>query len=246
MENFGDRLSVNDIWRVVLFIKTIPNGTLRKDYVPQPSDYIVWQPSKELLAWTKTRQKLADNVAFSKRQASDPFVQEALRVMPGLSPGDSFLINDGKTRLSLPDAAAGIKAIYEDLLNRAWDEARARGEQVARRVAEGDSAHRAGAAMRRAPRPPIGLVVFAGARAARGARSRMTSPRRTQSRWVMADWMMDMFFVFSGPRARRVPRGLEVGCASTSSTRTRRSRSTSQEEDYYTPEWALSEEEWQE
>ena len=67
MENFGERLSVDDIWRVVLFIKTIPNGTLRKDYVPQPSDYIVWQPSKELLAWTKTRQKLADNVAFSKR-----------------------------------------------------------------------------------------------------------------------------------------------------------------------------------
>ncbi len=130
MENFGDRLSVNDIWRVVLFIKTIPNGTLREDYVPQPSDYIVWQPSKELLAWTKTRQKLADNVSFSKRQASDPFVQEALHVMPGLSTGDSFLINDGKTRLSLRDAAAGIKVIYEDLLNRAWDEARARGAKL--------------------------------------------------------------------------------------------------------------------
>ena len=34
MENFGDRLSVNDIWRVVLFIKTIPNGTL--DAQPRP------------------------------------------------------------------------------------------------------------------------------------------------------------------------------------------------------------------
>ena len=130
MENFGDRLSVDDIWRVVLFIKTIPNHTLREDYVPQPSDYIVWQPSKELLAWTKTRQTLADNVAFSKRQTSNPFIQEALRVIPGLSPGDSFLINDGKTRLSLLDAAAGIKVIYEDLLNRAWDEARARGAKL--------------------------------------------------------------------------------------------------------------------
>ena len=54
---------------------------------PQPSDYIVWQPSKELLAWMKTRQKLADNVAFSKRQASDPFVQEAMRVYPGALAG---------------------------------------------------------------------------------------------------------------------------------------------------------------
>ena len=31
MENFGDRLSVDDIWRVVLFIKTIPNHTLEHE-----------------------------------------------------------------------------------------------------------------------------------------------------------------------------------------------------------------------
>ena len=130
MENFGDRLSVNDIWRVVLFVKTIPNDTLRKNYVPQPSDYIAWQPSDELLAWVKSRQKLEDNIGFQKAQVTDPYMQEAMRVMPGLSTGDSFLINDGKTRLSLRDAAAGIKAIYEDLLNRAWDEARARGNKL--------------------------------------------------------------------------------------------------------------------
>ena len=59
MENFGDRLCVDDIWRVVLFVKTIPNHTLRKNVVPEPKDYIVWQPSKELLAWLKSRQKLA-------------------------------------------------------------------------------------------------------------------------------------------------------------------------------------------
>ena len=28
MENFGTRLSVEDIWRVVLFLRTIHNGTL--------------------------------------------------------------------------------------------------------------------------------------------------------------------------------------------------------------------------
>jgi hypothetical protein len=130
MENFGDRLSVNDIWRVVLFVKTIPNNTLRKNYVPQPSDYITWQPSKELLAWVKSRQKLEKNVGFEKTPVTDPYMQEAMRVMPGLSTGDSFLINDGKTPLSLKDAAAGIKAIYEDLLNKAWDEARARGSKL--------------------------------------------------------------------------------------------------------------------
>ena len=59
MEKFGERMSVDDIWRVVLFVKTIPNGTLRKNVVPEPKDYIVWQPSKELVAWLKSRQKFA-------------------------------------------------------------------------------------------------------------------------------------------------------------------------------------------
>jgi cbb3-type cytochrome oxidase cytochrome c subunit/mono/diheme cytochrome c family protein len=130
MENFGDRLSVDDIWRVVMFVKTIPNHTLKKNVVPQPKDYIVWQPSKELLAWLKTRQKLTGNASFSKEEVTDPFMQEAMSVMPGLAPGDKFFLNDGKTPLSLEDAAAGIKAIYQDLLGRAWAEAQARGDKL--------------------------------------------------------------------------------------------------------------------
>jgi cytochrome c oxidase cbb3-type subunit 2 len=130
MENFGDRLSVNDIWRVVMFVKTIPNHTLKKNVVPEPKDYIVWQPSKELIAWLKTRQKLTGNGSFDKKAVTDPFMQEAMRVMPGLAPGDKFLLNDGKTPLSLDDAAAGIKAIYQQLLDKAWNEAKARGDKL--------------------------------------------------------------------------------------------------------------------
>ncbi len=130
MENFGDRLSVDDIWRVVMFVKTIPNHTLRKNVVPQPKDYIVWQPSKELIAWLKGRQKLTGNASFSKEEVTDPFMQEAMSVMPGLAPGDKFFLNDGKTPLSLEDAAAGIKAIYQDLLDRGWAEAQARGDKL--------------------------------------------------------------------------------------------------------------------
>jgi hypothetical protein len=130
MENFGDRLSVNDIWRVVLFLKTIPNHTLDKNVVPKPRDYIVWQPSKELLAWLKSKQKPTDNASFSKKAVFDPFLQEAMRVFPGLAPGDKMLLNDGKTPLSLTDAANGIKAIYNDLLERAWAEARTRGDKL--------------------------------------------------------------------------------------------------------------------
>jgi len=130
MENFGDRLSVNNIWRVVLFLKTIPNGTLKPNRVPEPKDYIVWQPSKELLAWIKTHQKLANNADFVKKPVNNPYVEEARRIFPGLAPGDSMMLNDGKTQLSLQSAAAGIKALYQDMLDRAWADARARGEKL--------------------------------------------------------------------------------------------------------------------
>jgi cbb3-type cytochrome oxidase cytochrome c subunit/mono/diheme cytochrome c family protein len=131
MENFGDRLSVDDIWRVVLFVKTIPNGTLRKNVVPEPGDYITWSPSKELLAWVKSRQQLANNVSFGQVQSNDPYMQEAMRVLPGLAAADHLTLNNqAHTQLSLEQAAAGIKAIYQQLLDRAWNEARARGEKL--------------------------------------------------------------------------------------------------------------------
>ena len=53
-----------------------------------------------------------------------------MRVFPGLAPGDSMRLNDGKTELSLQSAAAGIRALYEDMLNRAWSDARSRGEKL--------------------------------------------------------------------------------------------------------------------
>ncbi len=131
MENFGERLSVDDIWRVVLFLKTIPKGTLAPNRVPEPNDYIVWQPSKELLAWVKSHQTLPGNVSFQKKQITDPFMQEAMRVFPGLAPSDRLTLNNqAHTPLSLKAAAAGIKSLYEDMLNRAWSEARARGEKL--------------------------------------------------------------------------------------------------------------------
>jgi hypothetical protein len=68
-------------------------------------------------------------------------------------------------------------------------------------------------------------------------------PENSQSNWVMADWMLEAFFLFAGfalvafliawkaghfhnlERAARIPLMIE-------------------EEDYYTPAWALDEEEW--
>ena len=130
MENFGDRLSVNDIWRLVLFIKTIPNGTLDPGRVPTPADYIVWQPSDELKAWIADHQPLTKNDSFSKAAAADPFMQMAQRMFSGLAPGDVVRVNGLETTLTLDNAAAGIKKFYDQLLDQAWSEAAARGEKL--------------------------------------------------------------------------------------------------------------------
>jgi heme/copper-type cytochrome/quinol oxidase subunit 2 len=69
------------------------------------------------------------------------------------------------------------------------------------------------------------------------------APENDQSKWVMTDWMLDMFFILAGvalvvfvfawktghlhnlDEAARVPLDID-------------------EEDYYTPDWAHDEEEW--
>ena len=69
------------------------------------------------------------------------------------------------------------------------------------------------------------------------------APESAQSRWVMVDWMLEAFFVFAGfalvgfiwawkaghfhdlELQASIPLGIE-------------------EEDYYTPDWAFDDEEW--
>ena len=50
MENFGTRLSVDDIWRVTMFLKTIPNGGLTAE-TPTPDQYIQWVGYPGLFPW---------------------------------------------------------------------------------------------------------------------------------------------------------------------------------------------------
>jgi hypothetical protein len=68
-------------------------------------------------------------------------------------------------------------------------------------------------------------------------------PENSQSKWVMADWMMDTFFIFSGFAVIAFLAAWKAG----------HFQELDQmgsipllvhEEDYYTPEWALDEEEW--
>ena len=70
-------------------------------------------------------------------------------------------------------------------------------------------------------------------------------PETQQSRWVMADWMLDTFFIFAGLalvafiaawKAGHFQELDKVGSIPL----------YIEEEDYYTPDWALDEEEWEE
>jgi hypothetical protein len=69
------------------------------------------------------------------------------------------------------------------------------------------------------------------------------APESKQSKWVMADWMMDTFFIFSGLAFIAFLAVWKAGHFHELESHGAIPLLV-QEEDYYTPEWALDEEEW--
>jgi hypothetical protein len=69
------------------------------------------------------------------------------------------------------------------------------------------------------------------------------APETAQSKWVMADWMMDTFFIFSGLAFVAFLAVWKAGHFHELESHARIPLLV-EEEDYYTPEWALEEEEW--
>jgi mono/diheme cytochrome c family protein len=144
MENFGTRLRVDDIWKVVLFLKTIPNGGLEPDKVPTPDMYIQWQPPPDFLEYVGKHPVLDNKDLLENDRASDvasaaaagtpvppeasgeasetglitadPFMQEARRGLAGLNDNDKFTL-PGYGEVSLSAAARDIKTIYDSLLD---------------------------------------------------------------------------------------------------------------------------------
>ncbi|HEY7018017.1 MAG TPA: hypothetical protein VH297_06070 [Gaiellaceae bacterium] len=68
-------------------------------------------------------------------------------------------------------------------------------------------------------------------------------PETSQSRWVMADWMMDTFFIFAGLAVLAFVAAWKAGHFQ-ELDKLGGLPLLVEEEDYYTPEWALDEEEW--
>jgi hypothetical protein len=68
-------------------------------------------------------------------------------------------------------------------------------------------------------------------------------PETNQSRWVMADWMLDTFFVFAGLALVAFVAAWKSGAFHELDSHASIPLLV-EEEDYYTPDWALDEEEW--
>jgi hypothetical protein len=70
------------------------------------------------------------------------------------------------------------------------------------------------------------------------------APETKQSRWVMTDWMMDTFFIFAGFAVVAFLAAWKAGHFH-ELDKMGAIPLYVDEEDYYTPEWALDEEEWE-
>jgi protein-S-isoprenylcysteine O-methyltransferase Ste14 len=68
-------------------------------------------------------------------------------------------------------------------------------------------------------------------------------PETAQSRWVMADWMMDTFFIFAGLALLAFVVAWKAGHFQDLDQQGSLPLYVD-EVDYYTPDWALDEEEW--
>jgi len=69
------------------------------------------------------------------------------------------------------------------------------------------------------------------------------APQNAESKWVMTDWMMDTFFIFSGLALVAFLAAWKAGHFHDLEQHGAIPLVV-EEEDYYTPEWALDEEEW--
>src|SRR5436190_11411006 len=89
------------------------------------------------------------------------------------------------------------------------------------------------------------LVVLALALASPAAALAHDQPETQQSRWVMADWMLDTFFIFAGLALIAFIAAWKAGHFQ-ELDKMGSIPLYIEEEDYYTPDWALDEEEWEE
>ena len=128
MENFGTRLSVEDIWRTVLFLRTIQNGSLQQDLVTVDM-YQDWTPPPPMLRYIDEHPISEQSAGPGPSAALDPFDVAAGWVSPGMADGDEILVG-GKLPMTLDRLSDLIRSTYFARLEEAYNEAEARGEEL--------------------------------------------------------------------------------------------------------------------
>lgn len=124
MENFGTRLSSDDIWRVVMFLKTIPNGGLRQN--PTPEMYIEWQGYPGLETWANCFYPESDAVAGSPLNYDDNSPQGIGDVAAMVTPGETnpayavvlYMLENTKIPCGAEDLGTSALDIYNSANNR--------------------------------------------------------------------------------------------------------------------------------
>jgi hypothetical protein len=126
MEDFGTRLSVQDIWRLILFLRTIPNGGFDQP-ITTVDRYEAWTAPQELLNYVDAHP--IDELQPVNAETSDPFRAAARWLLGGMA-GQDVIYVGGKLPITIDRVAELIRDEYLRAVEQAYDEASARGETL--------------------------------------------------------------------------------------------------------------------
>lgn len=130
MENFGTRLSVEDIWRVVLFLRTIPQGSLAEPgTLPTEAMYKEWEAPPPLLKYIETHS-IEEGPGVIGADGEGAFEAAAHWVAPGLGKDDEPVLVGGKLPVDFATLTNMIRTRYFQFVRQAYEDAKARGEEL--------------------------------------------------------------------------------------------------------------------
>jgi cytochrome c oxidase cbb3-type subunit 2 len=128
MENFATRLSLQDTWRIVLFLRTIQNGSLAEPgTVPTVDMYKPYTAPMPLMKYIDAHP-IDKGPGVITDAATDPFSAAAHWIAPGLADGETVYVG-GKLPVSPARLTEMVRSMYMDLVNQAYSDAVNRGEQ---------------------------------------------------------------------------------------------------------------------
>ncbi len=128
MEDFGTRLSVDDVWRLVLFLRTIPNGGFQQP-VTTVDKYEAWTAPPALMSYIQTHPLNAPGLPPLTGGQPDPFMGAAQWIVSGMAPKDTILLG-GQLPMSLERVAGLVRAAYFDMVGKAYNDAVQRREEL--------------------------------------------------------------------------------------------------------------------